>query len=382
MSHRTDATVLVVEDDRTLLEGLGEALGAAGYVALLAEDAAAALAALETARPDVIVSDIVMPKMDGYALLAAVRQRPELGTVPFIFLTALGEREEVREGMSSGADDYIAKPFKPEELLRSIACRLDRRRAIEAAELRDRDEWVRRLGTSLHHELRTPLAEVSAYAELLAATEPGPSAEDVRAIVVGLDHGVARLARLVGDFLSLTDLQSGQTQRDFEARRGPVSDGSGIVASALARAEPAARDRGTRLSAGDVAQWSTVNADPLLLTEALGRLLERAVRVSPRGSEVTVTTGIQGDALVLDVQDLGPTLEPGYLEALEPSSPPAAGLSFDAWPPGHGLAICRDLIALQGGTLTAEPLPEGGMRWRITLPLAESEPPSVRPPAG
>ena len=89
---------------------------------------------LELARkekPDLILCDITMPQMDGYAVLQALRDDKETATVPFIFLTARGEKLDVRVGMNYGADDYLTKPIGHEELLAAIAARLERKRSFD-----------------------------------------------------------------------------------------------------------------------------------------------------------------------------------------------------------------------------------------------------------
>jgi two-component system sensor histidine kinase/response regulator len=78
-----------------------------------------------------IICDVRMPKMDGYQTLAAIRDRPKIASTPFIFLTAAMDRRDVRRGMGCGADDYLTKPFAPEELLEAVTTRLSRRSEIK-----------------------------------------------------------------------------------------------------------------------------------------------------------------------------------------------------------------------------------------------------------
>jgi two-component SAPR family response regulator len=105
--------------ERTLQRG--------GYAVLTFDDARDALAEMvEGLRPDVIVSDIHMPVVDGYEFYRRVRDLPELRAVPFLFLTALEDRASMRKGMALGADDYLTKPFRAEELLDAVEVRLRR----------------------------------------------------------------------------------------------------------------------------------------------------------------------------------------------------------------------------------------------------------------
>ena len=117
--------ILVVDDRETLLTAVQDILEIEGYIALTATNGVKALQVMEEIRPDLIVADILMPQMNGYALYEAVRARPEWASIPFIFLTAKAEREDVSKGKELGVEDYIIKPFEPQELLRVVRARLE-----------------------------------------------------------------------------------------------------------------------------------------------------------------------------------------------------------------------------------------------------------------
>jgi len=365
-------TVLVVDDDLVLLEGLGDALTAAGYHALLAADGAAALTEVRRHRPDVIVSDIVMPGMDGCSLLRAVRRMPGLAAVPFIFLSARGERAEVRSGMDLGADDYVTKPFRAEELLQAIGSRLDRQRVIELERPPEDSDWVQQLATALHHELRTPLAQVSAYAELLASAGSPLQAEDFHATAVGLEQGVSRLGRLAADFLMLADLRLGRAREDYEARRATIHDWPALVAAAVARHEHAARQRGVVFAVSCADHAPPVHGDGVFLVDALGRLLDNAVKFSPPGGEVRVQVSPRDGALAIDVWDQGPGIDESRLEALLQPLRQVDRQRHEQQGLGNGLAICSGLVRLHGGEIHGARGDDGGSRFTIVLPTLEA----------
>ncbi len=138
MSKMSATLVLAVDDNPGILKLIEMSLSAAGYAVLAFDNALEALEEIaEGLRPDVIVSDISMPVLDGFGFYEQVRKVQELRAVPFLFLTALGDREHVRQGMSIGADDYITKPFEREELVQAVKVRLQRiaelRRPLEGS---------------------------------------------------------------------------------------------------------------------------------------------------------------------------------------------------------------------------------------------------------
>ena len=116
--------ILVVDDHKPLLAGIRDILETEDYVVFIATDGVQALQVMEeTVCPDLIVSDIMMPGMDGHTLLKRVRARPEWIFIPFVFLTAKAEEEDVLKAKNLGAEGYITKPFTPQELLTTVrAC--------------------------------------------------------------------------------------------------------------------------------------------------------------------------------------------------------------------------------------------------------------------
>lgn len=124
-AHDPAPLVLVVEDEPALRRDLVEELQEAGYRAHAAANGEEGRAALGDLRPDLVLCDITMPGLDGYGLLAALRaERPDLASVPFVFLTAMSEPQDVIEGKLQGADDYLVKPVDYDLLLATVSARL------------------------------------------------------------------------------------------------------------------------------------------------------------------------------------------------------------------------------------------------------------------
>lgn len=118
--------VLVVEDHPASLELVRYLLEAAGFEALLAGDGAAGLALAEAARPDLILCDIQMPVMDGYTLLARLRERPSLRAIPVIAVTAFSMPGDRNRVLAAGFDAYLSKPIEPQTFIAQISAHLPR----------------------------------------------------------------------------------------------------------------------------------------------------------------------------------------------------------------------------------------------------------------
>jgi len=119
-------TILIIEDDEQTRQNLETILQMEGFRPLVASDGVEGLSRVRATPPDLILCDVMMPRLDGYGVLKALRSDPRTSGIPFIFLTARGERKDQRQGMELGADDYLTKPATIEEVLRAVRARLDR----------------------------------------------------------------------------------------------------------------------------------------------------------------------------------------------------------------------------------------------------------------
>ena len=131
----SEETILIVEDNASLRAGWSEILAGEGFNVLAAAHGAEALAHMAIITPDLILSDVSMPVMDGYAFYSAVRTRPEWVTIPFIFLTARADPQDLHLGRYLGADDYLTKPITRDELVTTIRSRLSRFRQVQLAQI-------------------------------------------------------------------------------------------------------------------------------------------------------------------------------------------------------------------------------------------------------
>lgn len=112
--------ILVIEDNLEMRENIAELLELAGYTVYTAPDGVDGLVQMRELLPDLVLCDIMMPELDGFGVLRAMENLPDLIGTPFVFLTAMAEKDDFRKGMDLGADDYLSKPFKGDELLRVV----------------------------------------------------------------------------------------------------------------------------------------------------------------------------------------------------------------------------------------------------------------------
>jgi DNA-binding NarL/FixJ family response regulator len=124
--------ILVIEDEPQMLRNLTTILRIEGFEPIPADNGIRGVELARSQAPDLILCDRMMPGMDGFSVLAELRITASTAAIPFIFLTARGERDDVRAGMTHGADDYLTKPVKVDELIAAVRTRLARKREATA----------------------------------------------------------------------------------------------------------------------------------------------------------------------------------------------------------------------------------------------------------
>ncbi|MDB5861267.1 MAG: response regulator receiver protein, partial [Ramlibacter sp.] len=159
------AMIVLMEDDAATRTLVTSVLKKEGHAVSVAENGRTGLLLCADRRPDLVISDVRMPEMNGFEMLALLRQSPQLAATPVILLTSLQERAHMRIGMTTGADDYITKPFRPAELRDAVAAQLNKRQvranlqamavesAVSRALVEQRHELARLYETRLAHEL-------------------------------------------------------------------------------------------------------------------------------------------------------------------------------------------------------------------------------------
>ncbi|MFC2131115.1 response regulator [Bacteroidota bacterium] len=200
--------ILVIDDAEFILESTSTLLKFEGYDVHTAPDGEAGLKLANELLPDMILCDISMPKMDGYAVLENIRENNVLGTVPFIFLTAFTEKINMRTGMEKGADDYIVKPFTKEELLAGIDAQWSKHELIAAKVQKKIDEVGKNVTYALPHEFRTALNEVIGTAKYLRNTSGDISQDEIQEIADDIVFSANRLLKITENFLIFVSIES------------------------------------------------------------------------------------------------------------------------------------------------------------------------------
>jgi signal transduction histidine kinase len=367
------ARIVWADDNRDMREYVRRLL-AGRYEVEAVADGEEALAAARRARPDLILSDVMMPKLGGQELTRVMRADPNLRDVPVVLLSARAGDEARIEALDEGADDYVVKPFSARELLARIESRLQiaRLRSAALAATRDseaslrasdrrKDEFI----AMLSHELRNPLAPLQNGIQILRMQrEQGVDAGRTHDM---MERQLAHLVRLVDDLLEMSRINQGT----LELRRERVTL-AGVVNAAVETSEPLIRESGHHLEVlvPQVSVW--LDGDPVRLGQIVSNLLNNAARYTERGGRIWLTAEVLRNRVTLSVRDTGIGFEAeaadGFFELFHRGSR-SKGL-------GIGLSIARRLAEMHGGTIRASSEGPGrGACFTLELPLTAAPTP-------
>jgi signal transduction histidine kinase len=368
----TKATLLVVDDEPNLLSGIRDILELDAYRVIIAHDGRQALEALDRAGdddlPDLIVSDIMMPYMDGISFLKEVRKRENWVMIPFIFLTAKGEKSDQRRGKMLGVDDYLVKPFDADDLLVAVDAKLRRHKAMSAAQAGVVDNVKKSIMTILNHEFRTPLTLVVAYADMLKENDVDSMNEDELLLFLReINTGADRLRRLVENFILLVELETGDASKNFEWRKMQIDDVGSILETAYEQIKEYRRSE-YPCEFHINPDLPSVIGDPEHLTVAVRELMDNAIKFSNRNLPITVEAERIENDLHIRVIDQGRGIPKHELDTIWETFYQIDREHFEDQGAGSGLALVKGLTDIHRGNVRAESVYNEGSCFTIILP--------------
>lgn len=415
----TALRVLVAEDSPTQAELLREALEEAGHTVTVARNGVQALEAARRAPPAVVISDVVMPDMDGYALCRALKADAALGQVPVILVTSLQAIDDIVRALESGADHFIRKPFDPDALLKRLeylaANRRQQRRAeapidiriggrrhrvtapreqildllfssyeealqangelrerqdevqslnlqlaARAVELEDANQQLRSFSHTVSHDLRSPLGTVGGFSTLLLHKYGGALEAKAAGYLKAIRDETQRMMRIIEDTLYLAQIDRTRVSR---AEVDLAQIARAVVAS-LRAGEP------ERQVDFECPAHAPVRCDERLLRVALANLLGNAWKFTGKREhariDFTVERNAQGQVACC-IEDNGAGFDMAHAGRLfKPFERLHTNQEFQGH--GVGLATVQRIVLLHGGRVWAEGVPGRGARFCFTLP--------------
>ena len=374
------ATILVVEDDTHLMEGIRDILELNHYAVLTATNGVRGLEALEDrpAPPDLIVSDIMMPQMDGYEFFDRVRADQNWVKIPFIFLTAKGERDDIHRGKQMGAEDYVIKPFDAEDLLVAVESRLKRHQQMMDIQEKEVGEVKGQIMNIINHEFRTPLTYIVAYADMMNQDSGALNDDDSKVFLRGIGAGANRLRRLVENFIMLVGLLTGDAQETFEWRKMPFASYNDMLRVVMGKYAPLAEEKKLSLTYTVDNNLPAITSDAEYLTAALECLIDNALKFTTEpGQAIHVHVYQERDTICFEVRDEGQGIPEDVLPKIFQPFFQHDRETNEQQGAGSGLAIVAGVMKLHGGIAHVDSIEDQGSTFTMSVPILTDETESV-----
>lgn len=371
VGQESQGNILVVDDNPLIASVLRSVLAAEHFHVQCCDNGEEAVKVLTNQPVDLIVCDVMMPKMGGYELHHKVRENPSLCHVPFVFLTALDSSEDRLRGLETGVDDYVTKPFDPKELVTIIRGRLKRVDGLRKQAEEKYDLYRRKVLHTLSHEFRTPLVAISTGTELLLENSAVAEQNKIKNLVEAIQRGGLRLERLVSDFMLLQQIEAGLAQRLYDTRAGVLSVDE-VVRGILERITP--------IFAEGKATWESVNllgGEKIKIFEPqvwdiMTRIAHNAVKFSKPPVHVELAFVRLSDEVAFEVKDRGIGIDVDRVKEAVTLFSQIDRDKLEQQGSGVGLAIAHRYARINNGRLEFESREGGGAIVSLVLPIVKS----------
>lgn len=363
------ATILIVDDHAENLRLLSQMLIRAGYRVRVAKNGARALESVYASPPDLVLLDIMMPDMDGYAVCEHLKSDIADGTIavdiPVLFISALNEAIDKMRAFSVGGVDYITKPFQVEEVLARVQTHLTLRRL--RLDLEARVAELDAFAHTVAHDLKDPLSVITSYADLLQEAGETLTPELQAEATDAIAQMGYKMAGIIDTLLLLASVR----QRS-EPASAPLDMGD-IVADACRRLTDTIKKHGAEIDLPDA--WPPAEGYGPWVEEVWANLISNAVKYggdAATGTPAHITLGAEmtkgGTSVRFWVRDNGPGIAPELQDEIFNAHTHPAGMRVMGH--GLGLSIVRRIVERLGGAVGVESAPGEGSTFTFTLPAA------------
>jgi len=360
---RITGTILVADDQVANRELLEELLAAQGSKVITVSDGAAALEELSKTHVDLVLLDVMMPRLNGFEACERIKNNPATCLIPVVLVTALSDKQDRIEGIRAGADDFLTRPVDRIELLtrvRSLLALKQRTDELEkrTAQLAAANDELEAFSYSVSHDLRAPLRHINGDAGMLIK-EHGPQlVPEAQLRLKRIQEGTQKMGGMIDDLLNLARLD----RRSMDLQMTSLNS---LVKNVLHDLESETTDRKIDWRVGSL---PSVNCDPGLIQQVFANLLSNAVKYTRRRERavIEIDQSTSNGQLVLFVRDNGAGFNPKYSEKLFGTFQRLhTDQEFEGT--GVGLATVQRIVRKHGGRIWADAETDKGATFYFSL---------------
>lgn len=349
--------ILVVEDEEIVRSNIAEILKAEGFEIAEAENGVQAIKELSRFYPDLIISDIMMPGMDGFELVNYIQNNPLTSSIPIILLTARAESTDIRRGMQFGADDYITKPFKANDLVGAVRTRLMKHENYN----KKFEELKSNISMYIPHEFRTPLVSILGFADLIINSLDDLDKEEIKQMAVKVKSAGLRLYERVEKFLYFAELELIKTV-SIPEEKFSVNDAfvSNLITMKFKGKIPS--------TLSYKIETANLNISEDYFARIVIELFDNAIKFTQENKQINVSGEKIKDEYIFSVEDNGIGMKEHQIKQI------AAFTQFNREEfqqegNGLGLAIVTNILKLFGGRMEIKSKPAEGCKVSVFIPI-------------
>ena len=420
--------ILVVEDSPTQALKLKYILEKQEYAVRLATNGREGLEAIAERRPTLVISDVLMPEMDGYEFCTRIKSDDDLSSIPVILLTTLSDPQDIIRGLESGADNFLNKPYSEEALLSRIKYILinmdvrtrmrtgmgieiyfankkhyltseriqiidlllstyenavEKNRELEQAnkklrvvqeEIERSNEQLKQLNEQKNmllgmaaHDLRNPLYLIEGYSDFLLKENNANLSDDQRTIISAVHSSSTYMVQMINDLLDVHKIETGKMDLTLE-----MGDFAQVVHSVVERNGFAAQNKGVEISVLMPDGIPHFLFDPARIEQVMGNLVDNAIKFSFKGARVEVAVQFDASDVLFSVRDHGPGIpEKERSRLFKPFSTTSVKPTGNEKSTGLGLAIAHSIITRHQGRIWVESEEGKGSLFCFSLPVRQ-----------
>lgn len=353
-----ESKILIVDDNLQNIKVLGSTLKKNGYLVSAVKSGEAALKYLKNNKPDVILLDIMMDKMDGFEVCRKIKENPEIQDIPVIFLTAKAAEEDVVKGFAGGAVDYITKPFITAEVLVRIENHLNKKKYLDLIhhqkqklenankELIELTNFKELMTYSIVHDLKNPLAHIASKIENNEAK-----------------HAVFKMQNLVANILNVQKFDEAKMFLSMEEFCW-----NEMMKNVLDQTNYLIEQKNLKISITSPDRLLLI-ADKELITRVMINLLINAVKYTPNNGKITIAATHNNTNVIIDVVDTGIGISPDFLPKIfDRFVHINKQTESNQYSTGLGLSFCKMAIEAHGGQIIVKSKQNSGTTFSLSIP--------------
>ena len=335
--------ILIIEDEMNIRESVAELLELKGYGVLEAENGNSGVRHALENKPDLILCDIMMPGMNGHDVLTAIRNKQGYANVPFIFLTALSQKDDIRKGMNLGADDYLVKPFKAKDLYKAIETRLSIQEEREKESSKTVDPFQQKV---ISKNIMEPIEGLKASSANLIKHFHDYTQDEIIDFVHRLNISLGRVERTTRNLVATQAIELSAYDKNIldKLTKGTTSNIKSVIQSVLTNTATNC-DRVEDIFLKDIPEYR-IDLPETTFKIIISELLFNAFKFSEKGTLVSVEGEHLEDELKLVITDSGDGMDPGLMQELNCDRPlqnPVNGK--------YGLYVVKSLLHSTGNSM-------------------------------